>query len=169
MRTFRRDESGNSIIETAIFMPFLLILLMGMEQIAKVTYTYYCIKKAEYTVARYLASQQGVNFCAGNADPTILAAEYLALTGTPDNSAPSFIPGLTTDMFVVQPERIDSLGNLQVCSCDVTGCDESQGGGSPDYLVVSIPSGFPVQPIIPFTTLKSIPLVPTVKVPYGGT
>ena len=73
-------------------------------------------------------------------------------------------------MIVIQPERIDNLtGTMSVCSCDITGCDESAGGGSPDFITVSIPSGYPVQPIIPFTTLQSIPLVPSVKVPYGGT
>ena len=67
------------------------------------------------------------------------------------------------------PERVDSTGNLVTCSCDITGCDESAGGGSPAFISVSIPSGYPVQPIIPFTSLQSFPLVPTVKVPYGGT
>lgn len=164
-----RGRRGNAIIETAIFLPFLLILLIGMEQIAKVTYVYYSIKKAEYTLARYVGTQQGVNFCAGQADPAIAAGINLALTGTTDGTAAPFIPNLTPDMFVIQPERIDSTGALVVCSCDITGCDRSAGGGSPDFITVSIPSGYPVQPIIPFTTLQSIPLVPSVKVPYGGT
>jgi hypothetical protein len=165
----RGSRSGNAIIETAIFVPFLLLLLMGMEQIAKLTYVYYTIRKAEYTVARYVGTQQGVNFCAGQSDPAIAAGINLALTGTTDGTAPSFIPNLTADMFVVQPERLDSTGAMTVCSCDITGCDESAGGGSPDFITVSIPSGYPVQPIIPFMTLQSIPLVPMVKVPYGGT
>jgi hypothetical protein len=157
------------MIETAIFLPLLLILLMGMEQIAKVTYVYYSIKKAEYTIARYVGTQQGVNFCAGSSDPVIAAGINLALTGTTDGTGAVFIPNLTADMFVVQPERIDSTGAMTVCTCDTTGCDESTGGGSPDFISVSIPSGYPVQPIIPFLTLPTIPLVPTVKVPYGGT
>jgi hypothetical protein len=163
------SRRGNTIMETAIFLPVLFILLMGMEQIAKVTYVYYSIKKAEYTVARYVGTQQGVNFCAGTSDPTIAAGINLALTGTTDGTGTSFIPNLTADMFVVQPERIDSTGAMTICTCDITGCDESAGGGSPDYISVSIPSGYPVAPIIPFTTLQSIPLVPSVKVPYGGT
>jgi hypothetical protein len=166
----RRDrQRGNTIIETAIFLPMLFVLLMGMEQIAKVTYVYYTLKKAEYTIARYVGTQQGVNFCAGSADPAIAAGINLALTGTTDGTGAQFIPNLTADMIVVQPERIDSTGTLTICSCDITGCDESAGGGSPDYISVSIPSGYPVQPIIPFTTLQTIPLVPSVKVPYGGT
>lgn len=162
-------RSGSAIIETAIFLPFLLVLLVGMEQIAKVTYVYYSIKKAEYTIARYVATQQGVNFCAAQNDPSIAAAINLGLTGTTDGSGTPFIPLLTADMIVVQPERIDSTGVPQVCTCDVTGCDESSGGGSPDYISVSTPSGYPIAPIIPFTTVQTIPLVPSVKVPYEGT
>jgi len=163
------SRRGNTMIETAIFLPFLLILLMGMEQIAKVTYVYYSIKKAEYTIARYVGTQQGVNFCAGSSDPAIAQAINLGLTGTTDGTGTPFIPNLTADMLVIQPERIDTTGAMTVCTCDVTGCDESAGGGSPDFITVSIPSGYPVQPIIPFLTLQTIPLVPSVKVPYGGT
>lgn len=163
------SRRGDTIIETAIFLPMLFVLLMGMEQIAKVTYVYYTLKKAEYTIARYVGTQQGVNFCAGGSDPTIAAAINLAITGTTDGTGTPFIPNLTADMIVVQPERIDSTGAMTICTCDITGCDESAGGGSPDYISVSIPSGYPVAPIIPFTTLQSIPLVPSVKVPYGGT
>lgn len=163
------NRRGNTIIETAIFLPLLLVLLMGMEQIGKVTYTYYSLKKIEYTIARYVATQQGVNFCAGPSDPSIAAAINLGLTGSTDGTGTPFIGNLTADMIVVNAERVDSTGAFVTCSCDVTGCDESVGGGSPDYVVVSMPSGYPVQPIIPFTTLQSIPLVPSVKVPYGGT
>ena len=164
------SRRGNTILEAGIFLPFLFVLLIAMEQVAKLTYVYYSIKKAEYTVARYVGTQQGVNFCAGTGDPTIAAGINLALTGTTDGTAAPFIPNLTADMFVIQPERVDpTTGALTVCSCDVTGCDESAGGGSPNYITVSIPSGYPIQPIIPFSTLQTIPLVPTVKVPYGGT
>ncbi len=162
--------TGNTIIEAAIFLPVLLLLLIGMEQIAKVTYTYYELKKAEYTVARYVGTQQGVDFCAGSsAIHRLPPAINLAMTGTTDGTGTPFIPNLTADMFVITPERVDTTGAPVACTCDITGCDESAGGGSPDFITVSIPSGYPVQPIIPFTTLQSIPLVPSVKVPYGGT
>jgi Flp pilus assembly protein TadG len=169
MRKGFGGRCGNTMIETAIFLPFLLVLLMGMEQIAKVTYVYYMLKKAEFTVARYVGTQQGVNFCAGSSDPAIAAGINLAITGSTDGSGTPILPFLTADMFVVQPERIDTTGAMVVCSCDVTGCDQSVGGGSPAYITVSLPSGYPVQPIIPFTSLQSIPLIPSVKVPYGGT
>lgn len=163
------SRKGNAMIETAIFLPFLLVLLVGSEQIAKVTYVYYSIKKIEYNIARYVATQQGVDFCAGSSDPTITAAINLGLTGTTDGSGTPLIADLTADMIVIQPERIDSTGAPAVCTCDITGCSEAAGGGSPTFITVSIPSGYPVAPIIPFTTTQTIPLVPSVKVPYEGT
>ncbi len=162
-------RGGNAMIETAIFLPLLLILLVGMEQIGKLTYVYYTIKKIEYTIARYVATQQGVDFCAGLGDPTITAAINLGLTGTTDGTGAAFIPDLTADMFVITPETIDSTGEPAVCSCDITGCDESVGGGAPAYINVAIPSGYPIAPVIPFTTVQTIPLVPMVTVPYEGT
>jgi Flp pilus assembly protein TadG len=162
-------RGGNAILETAIFLPFLLILLVAMEQFAKVTYTYYTIKKIEFTIARYVATQSGVNFCAGTGDPSITAAINLGLTGTTDGTGTPFIADLTADMIVITPEVVDSSGVSSACSCDITGCDESVGGGTPAYITVAIPSGYPVSPIIPFTTTQTIPLVPEVKVPYEGT
>lgn len=163
------NRSGSAIIETAIFLPFLLVMLVAMEQIAKVTWVYYSIKKIEFTIARYVATQQGVDFCAGNSDPTITAAINLGLTGTTDGTGTPFVPNLTADMFVISPERVSSTGAPMACSCDITGCSEANGGGSPAYISVAIPSGYPVSPIIPFTTVQTIPLVPEVKVPYEGT
>jgi Flp pilus assembly protein TadG len=162
-------RGGNTILETAIFLPMLLVLLVAMEQIGKLTYTYYTIKKIEFTIARFLATQQGVNFCAGTGDPSIAAAINLGLTGTTDGTGAPFLTDLTADMIVITPEIVDSSGVSAVCTCDITGCDESVGGGSPAYITVGIPSGYPVAPIIPFTTTQTIPLVPEVKVPYEGT
>jgi len=72
-------------------------------------------------------------------------------------------------MFVITPEQVDSNGAPTTCSCDITCGDESVGGPPPAYITVSIPSGYPISPIIPFTTIQTIPLIPTVKVPYEGT
>lgn len=165
-----RPTSGAAMIEMAMLMPFLLVLLVGSEQIAKMTYVYYSIKKIEYNIGRYVATQQGVDFCAGLGDPSIAAAINLGLTGTTDGSGTPLIPDLTADMFVITPEVVDpTTGIPSVCSCDITGCDASVGGLPPAYITVTIPSGYPIAPIIPYVTTQTIPLVPAVKVPYEGT
>ena len=82
---------GNTIIETAMLMPVLLLLLVGMAQIARITYTYYTLRKTVYAIATYLSTQQAVNFCAPG-DPTITAAINFGLTGTTESLWASATP-----------------------------------------------------------------------------
>jgi len=164
-----RSRRGNTVLEAALFIPILVTLLVSLEQLGKLTYTYYTLKKTLYTAARYIGTQQGVNFCDA-ADPTILAGLNFALTGTSDGSANPTVNGLTADMLLVTVERYNAADqSLGACDCSVSGCDTSAGGTAPDFIVVSIPDGFAVRPIIPFLTLDPILLKPQVKVPFSGT
>jgi Flp pilus assembly protein TadG len=94
-----RRQRGGAVLETALFVPILVLLLVGMVQIAKVTYTYYTLRKTLYTAARYVATQQGVNLCNA-ADPAIMAAINLALTGnsTDAGGTDPILPALASDM-----------------------------------------------------------------------
>ncbi len=165
-----RLRRGNMVLEAAMLLPIIVLLLVGMAQIGKITYTYYTLRKTVYSVASYLSDRQGVNFCDPG-DLTVLEAKNFAMTGTTDGSQPAFVGGLTADMIQVTAQRFDSLvQTLGACSCDVTGCDAAAGGTAPDYIVVSIPNGYQVQvriPLIPQT--DPILLKPVVKVHYGGT
>ena len=56
----------------------------------------------------------------------------------------------------------------------VTTCNLPCDGASanltqPDFLVVSIPSGYTVNPRVPYVLNQEIPLMPFVRVPFGGT
>jgi len=167
MRRFA-SRRGNAILETAMLLPFILVLLVGMGQIAKITYTYYTLRKTVYSIATYLSAQQGVNFCDPS-DPTVAAAISFGITGTTDNSEPPFVTGLTPAMIQVTPEAIDPVtGTLSAYG---SGCVASPpfDGTPPDQIVVSIPNGYMIQPRIPFLPVNPIPLKPEVKVPYGGT
>jgi hypothetical protein len=160
-------ERGNMIMEAAMFIPVLLLLVVGMVQIGKITYVYYTLKKTLFTAAQYLAVQQGVDFC-DSAAPAIVAAKNYALTGTLDGSVDSFLPALTADMINVQTECYDATtGGLG--QCDTSGCGTAGGGKRPDFIVVSIPDGYQVTPRIPYILIDSIPLKPEVRVPFGGT
>ena len=165
-----RRRRGGSVLEIALFVPILFTLLVGMVQIGKITYVYYTLRKTLYTMGRFVAAQQGVNFC-DDADAAVLAAKNFALSGvSSDDSTDPIIPTLTADMISVSVERYDPESGLPVaCDCSVTGCDTANGGGSPNFVVVSIPNGFEVDPRIPFLTLNPILLRPMVRVPYGGT
>lgn len=167
MRTLR-SRRGNAMLEVGMLMPLILVLLVGMVNIAKITYTYYTLRKTVYSIASYLSAQQGVNFC-DPADPTIAAAISFGLTGTTDNSQPVFVTGLTAAMIEVTPESIDPVTGM--LSAYGSGCVASPAfdGAPPDQIVVSIPAGYMMTARIPFLPETTIPLKPEVKVPYGGT
>ena len=160
---------GGALLETAIFLPIILALLIGTVELARVTYTYYMLQKMMLNLARYLGTQQGVNFCDSQ-DATIQAAINYALTGSTDSPDNPIIPNLTPAMFQVSTERFDPTGQqLVACECSAAGCDAGQGGLPPGFIVVSLTNGYPVQPLFWGLTVSSFPLRPSVRVPYGGT
>jgi hypothetical protein len=162
----RRRERGNMLFETVIFMPFIFLLLVGMLRFGEITYLYYQIKKALYATAQYLSTQQGVDFCSDSTG-LIAAAKNFGLTGTSDGSADSFLPLLTIDQIDVSPECYDpSTQTVIACNlpCDGSAVNLTQ----PDYIVVSIPSGYTVNPRIPYILNQGIPLLPFVRIPFGG-
>lgn len=152
-----------------MMLPVLFLLLFGMVELAKIGYTYFTIHKMLYTLARFVGTQQGVNFC-DDSDPLLVAAKNLAVTGTADGSADPLVGGLTAEMISVRIERYSpETEEVIECLCDVTGCDLSQGGLGPDYIVVSIPDGYPIRFSVPFMAqLDPIPLRPMVRLPFGG-
>jgi hypothetical protein len=94
---------GNTVLEVALWMPVLLLLIVGMVQFGKLTYLDYALTKILYSAARGLATQQSVNLC----DPANDAA-----TQTPSRwpSSPAtglpLISNLTPDMFLVTTQRL---------------------------------------------------------------
>jgi hypothetical protein len=157
------------MLEAAMMLPILFLLLFGMVELARIGYTYFTIHKMLYSLARYVGTQQGVNFC-DDADPILTAAKNLAVTGTADGSADPLVGGLTAEMISVRVERFYAdTEELNECLCDITGCDASQGAVGPDFIVVSIPDGYPIRFSVPFMAqLDPIPLRPMVRLPFGG-
>ena len=155
------------VVEAAMWMPVLLLLISGIIQFGKITYLYYTLRKIEYSIARSVSMGSGVNFCPGAGDALIQGAIEFALTGTSDGSGTPLVSNLTPAMISVTTECIDPGTGLPG-PCDTSGCDGAAGGQRPDYVVVTIPGGYPVQPRIPFIQLDSFQLKPTVAVPFGG-
>ena len=100
------------------------------------------------------------NFCDLAGDPSVAAALQLAVTGTTDGSGTPLISNLTTDMFTVSAQCGDG-------PCSTSGCPAISP--RPDYIMVSMPAGYVIQPRIPLVTLDPIPLRPFVIMPFGGT
>ncbi len=162
----RRRCRGNMIIEAALWIPVLVLLVVGMIQIGKITYVYYTLKKVVYSAARYISVQQGTNFC-DPADANIQAALNFAVTD-PTTGQP-LIAGLTADMLNITIECTDPNTPGVLGVCNTSGCGGAASAQRPDYVLVTIPSGYSVTPRIPFLTLNPIPLRPSVALPFGGT
>jgi len=162
-----RRRRGAIIFEAAMWVPIMVLLLMGMVELARVTYTYYSLHKLLYTIARLVGTGQGVAFCSET--NSVQDSIAFALNGGNVEGTPT-IQSLQADQIAVRIERYDAAtGELAVCECSSTGCDTSAGGRPPDYVVVSIPDGYPMRLAIPGLNLDPIPLRPQVGVPYGGT
>jgi hypothetical protein len=165
----RSPIRGAVLVESVLILPILLALLIGTVELARVTYTYYMLEKIMFNFARFIGTQQGVNFCDPN-DATVQSAIMYAITGTPDGSGTALLPGLQADMFQVNAERIDSnSGSVVACDCSAVGCDAQQGGQPPSYIVVSLVDGYTVHPLFWGFSVDPFPLRPSVRVPYGGT
>lgn len=168
-RHLRRRRRGSALLETVMFLPILLALFIGMEELGRVTYTYYMLQKTLAGLARYLGTQQGVDFC-NSGDPIMAAAINNVLTGTSDASGAPIVSGLTPDMIQVSVETYDPVGGqLNPCACGAPGCDTANGGTAPGFIVVSLANGFTVQPLFWGFNINPFQLQPRVTAPYGGT
>ncbi len=171
-RTGNGRRSGGALLEGVLFIPILYTLMVGMVAIGQITYTYYTLRNTLFTVGRYAAVQQGIDFCDPN-DVQVMGAINLGLTGTSiDPGTDPILPNLTAEMISVNAEIVDPTSGVPTaCPCAISGCDTEAGGGEPSFITVSIPSGYPVTPVIPGVTLPNGPILlkPTVRIPFGGT
>lgn len=159
-----RQRRGSSLIETALFMPLMVSLLYGMVELARVSYTYFTLHKMLYTLARDVGTQSQIDFCAG--DLTFESSKNFALRGGIEDAGESIMPGLATDQIAVAFQRRDSTsGELIDYTPD---CGTSSAGSGPDYILVSLPDGYPIRLSFPGLQLDPIPLRPQVRIPFGG-
>jgi len=155
---------GSSLIETALLLPLLILLLYGMVELARLSYTYFTLHKILYTLARDVGTQTRIDFCAG--DLTFTSSKNFALRGGVEDAAESIVPGLNADQVSVAFQRRDAVsGDVLDYTAD---CGASSAGPGPDYIVVSIPDGYPIRLVFPGLQLDPIPLRPQVRIPFGG-
>lgn len=164
----KRRKNGQAFVEAALFIPILLLMLIGMIELAKVVVAYFSLQKTMYSIGRYAGTSQGANFC-DDADAVITQVKNVVLTGTPEGEGDSLIQGLTASQIQVRLERFaPDSGDLAECACSIDGCDTAAGGRSPDFIVVSLPNGYQVRPVFPLFQVDPIPLRPRIRVPVGG-
>ena len=162
-------RKGQSLLETVLLLPFLLLFLIGTVELGKVVYTYFALQKALYSIARMAGTQQGINLCDSN-DVLLTSTINTVLTGTSSGDGASLIQNLAATDIEVRVERYDPVSNsLSQCACSILGCDTSAGGAPPDFLVVSLPNGYTVAPVFPLFKVDAFQLRPHIRIPYGGT
>ena len=164
----RQAQRGSTLLESVLFLPILFMLLFGMVEVARITWTYFTLQKILYVIGRYAATQPGVNFCDA-ADPILADAKNLALRGIGDATGDPQLPNLTAELIQVRLERVQTDNPaLADCECSAIGCDNAQGGRGPDFIVVSVIDGYSVRTNIPFVPSETFPLRPVVRIPYGA-
>jgi len=159
----RRGRSGSAVLETAMWMPVLFLLIVGVIQFGKLEYLDYVLSKIVYNAARNIATGQNLNFC-DPADPATVAAVTAAIND-PATGEP-LIPNLTADMLVVSTQCVDSTGTIG--TCDVSGCQGITGAQRPDFVTVAITGGYNYPIRIPYINLDPISLRPSASAPFGG-
>jgi len=164
-----QNKKGAALLESTLLVPLLVLLLVGGMEFGKITLTYYTLHKAVRGAARMAGLLRGGDFC--NAEDTQLAAIRNFVVYGPEGAASApLVRDFTPDQIVFTPERLDPLNpGITDCGCaGADGCSPAEGGRAPDFIRVSIDSGYPFQPRIPFRTLDTILLRPNVRVPFGG-
>lgn len=162
-----RNRRATALIESALWIPILMGLFVGMVQLARVSYTYYTLHKVLYNFARTAGTTRGLNFCAD--DGTLDSIKAFALAGVPGDETTTILPNLTAEQIQIRIERVNpDNGALDECDCSSTGCDTSSGGQPPDFVVASIPDGYPITFTFIGLALEPIPLRAQVRVPFGG-
>jgi len=163
------SRQGSALIEGAMFIPLVILLLLGMMEFGRITYTYYQLQKTMYAFARVAGTQQNINVCELN-NELLTQAISIARTGTGEATAESVILGLQASDFRIRAERYNvESDSIAECDCSSNGCDTSQGGSPPDYIFVDLANGYPVTLRIPFLSQDPIILRPSVRLPFGGT
>jgi len=164
----RRFHRGSTLLESTLFLPIMFVLLFGMIEMARITWTYYTLQKMMYVIGRYAATQPAVNFC-DEADPILADAKNLALRGVGEAAGEYQLPNLTAENITVRLERVQTDNPaLADCECSAIGCDNAQGGRGPDFVVVTVPNGYSVRTNSPFVPSETFNLRPVVRIPYGA-
>ena len=148
----------------------LIVILSGGVQFARVFYTYHTLEKALRGGAGLLARSSNVNYC-DSGDTAIVGARNFIVYGNLQGVGTQILPGLT-DLIQILPER-QTAGSTAVTDCmcatgDADSCDISGGGHAPDFVVVNLGSGYPLQLPFAYVSLATLNLRVSVRMPVTG-
>jgi len=147
------------------------VLLSGGVQFARVFYTYHTLEKALRGGAALLARSSNVNYCDPG-DTAIAGVRNFIVYGNLQGVGTQILPGLM-DLIQILPER-QAAGSTSVTECsmcatgDADSCDIAGGGRAPDFVVVNLGSGYPLQLPFAYVSLATLNLRVSVRMPVTG-
>lgn len=130
-RRFARNESGGTIAELAIMVPFLILMIAAVSELGRLFQTYNTLSKSTRAAARYLSNNAY--------DGTHIAnAKNVAVCGKPDcTGVEAAAKDLTVDNIVVTPEF------------------QEGGGGNPITVTITV-SNYSFQPLFNLGALLQV-------------
>ncbi len=165
-----KSQRGQALLELAFQIPLLLVILAGAVQLARVFYTYQPLENALRGGAGLLARSTGVNYCDAG-DSAITRAKNFIIYGNLQGVGSAILPGLV-DLIQIVPEREDPAStSVNTCACgtnDADDCDISAGGRAPDFVVVNLGNGYPLQLPFAYVNLTTLNLKVSVRMPVTG-
>ncbi len=162
----RRRTKGNMILEAALWIPVLVLLVVAMIQFGKITYMYYTLQEDHVFGGALHLRAAGHRLLRSRRRQH--PGRHQFRRHRPEHR-PAHHRCLTADMFTVTTECADPNNPGALGACDTSGCGGALGAQRPDYVVVSIPSGYQVTFRIPLLNPVPILLTPSVTIPFGGT
>jgi hypothetical protein len=155
----------------------LFLILAGALQLARVFYTYHTLESAVRGGSRLLAGSSNVNYCDAG-DAAITGAKHFIVYGNLQGAGTPIAQNASCDgsclqaLIQVLPERQDPNSlSVNSCTCGTQSaddCDISAGGRAPDFVVVNLGAGYPVQFPFAFLTLATPNLKVSVRMPVTG-
>ena len=163
-------SGGDMILEALLFLPIMFLLIVGMLRIAEITYLYYTLKKTLYATAMYLATQQGSGFLRGQHRPDRGRQELRPDRHHRRFGSTSFLPALTSGSCsisarsaTIRLRRLSARAILSGCGSACRVCCSRISSWSRSRPAIRSIRAFPT------SSARTIPLLPFVRVPFGGT
>ena len=163
----RRGRSGSMAIELAMWLPFMFLLIGGIVQFGKITYIYYSLQKYDDRRGQLSGGAERSQLLPGRKRPRDRRGHTVRHHRDHRRQRRATITGLSADMITVTTQCLDPV-TLTLGDCSVAGCDTPVGAQRPDFITVSMPGGYIVQPRIPYILVDPIPLKPQAVMAYGG-
>jgi Flp pilus assembly pilin Flp len=162
LRRLGRSESGGTLAELAILVPFLVVMLAAVSELGRFFQTYTTLSKATRTAARYLSNHQFNNLEKGRAKNLVVCGKLVC------SGNDALVAGLTTDNVCIQttltPQATVETITVSIPRQETMTCED---GGTATWLryrpvfdigaLINDADFSLIYPMPPSTTMRYIP------------